>query len=142
MKSPGAPYEERVAWQSDASGREEQEAESAPLCMGEGSQLLRAAEGAGGHACAWPAPERWLTEAVRALSCDCTQVYVLMAWLPTFYEKGLKMDMANHTVLNFLPFLVMFIFSNLSGVAADRLIGKQVRRSGRELRTDASGPGS
>ena len=55
------------------------------------------------------------------------QVYVLMAWLPTYYEKGLKMDMADHTVLNFLPFLVMFIFSNLSGVAADRLIGKQVR---------------
>ena len=53
------------------------------------------------------------------------QVYVLMAWLPTFYEKGLKMDLANNTVLNFVPFLVMFIFSNLSGVTADRLIGKQ-----------------
>lgn len=65
-----------------------------------------------------------------------------MAWLPTYYEKGLQMDMANHTVLNFLPFLVMFIFSNLSGVAADRLIGKQVRASGSELQTDEPGRGS
>jgi len=51
-------------------------------------------------------------------------VYVLMAWLPTYYEKGLKMEMSRAGLMNLLPFFVMFVFSNVSGMVADRLIGR------------------
>jgi dipeptide/tripeptide permease len=54
-------------------------------------------------------------------------VYVLMAWLPTYFEKALKMDMSQAAFMNQLPYLVMFVFSNVGGIIADRLIGRMVR---------------
>eukprot|EP00242_Pyramimonas_sp_CCMP2087_P006381 CAMPEP_0198206246 /NCGR_PEP_ID=MMETSP1445-20131203/9780_1 /TAXON_ID=36898 /ORGANISM="Pyramimonas sp., Strain CCMP2087" /LENGTH=435 /DNA_ID=CAMNT_0043878865 /DNA_START=328 /DNA_END=1635 /DNA_ORIENTATION=+ len=51
-------------------------------------------------------------------------VYVLMAWLPTYFEKALKMDMSQAAFMNQLPYLVMFVFSNVGGIIADRLIGR------------------
>lgn len=53
-------------------------------------------------------------------------LYVLMNWLPTYFEKGLKISLHNMGFSKMLPYLVMFIFSNVGGVVADHLVTRRI----------------
>jgi len=55
--------------------------------------------------------------------CNNWWFYVLLAWLPTFVTKGLGVDYASVGYFAMMPHIALFIFINLSGVVADRLIG-------------------
>ncbi len=48
-------------------------------------------------------------------------LYVLMNWLPTYFEKGLQLsleEMGFYKIM--IPFSNMFVFSNVGGVIADQ----------------------
>ncbi|KAJ4980118.1 hypothetical protein NE237_010898 [Protea cynaroides] len=49
-------------------------------------------------------------------------LYVLMNWLPTYFELGLQLTLQEMGSSKMLPYLNMFIFSNIGGVVADHLI--------------------
>jgi ACS family sodium-dependent inorganic phosphate cotransporter len=49
-------------------------------------------------------------------------LYVLMNWLPTYFEKGLNQSLHSMGFSKMLPYLVMFIFSNVGGVVADHFV--------------------
>ncbi|XP_042515164.1 probable anion transporter 6 [Macadamia integrifolia] len=49
-------------------------------------------------------------------------LYVLMNWLPTYFEQGLQLSLQEMGSSKMLPYLNMFIFSNIGGVVADHLI--------------------
>lgn len=53
-------------------------------------------------------------------------LYVLMNWLPTYFEKGLHVSLHNMGFSKMLPYLVMFIFSNVGGVVADHFVTTRV----------------
>lgn len=55
--------------------------------------------------------------------CNNWWFYVLLAWLPTFVTKGLGVDYASVGFFAMMPHIALFLFINISGVAADRLIG-------------------
>ncbi|KAJ7538317.1 hypothetical protein O6H91_11G043300 [Diphasiastrum complanatum] len=52
-------------------------------------------------------------------------LYVLMNWLPTYFDQGLHVGLENMGMAKMLPYLVMFVFSNVGGVVADHLISRQ-----------------
>ncbi|MCO5562332.1 hypothetical protein L7F22_015958 [Adiantum nelumboides] len=49
-------------------------------------------------------------------------LYVLMNWLPTYFNEGLGVSLESLGVSKTVPYLNMFIFSNVGGVIADHLI--------------------
>lgn len=53
-------------------------------------------------------------------------LYVLMNWLPTYFELGLKLSLHEMGSSKMLPYLNMFVFSNIGGVVADYLITRRV----------------
>eukprot|EP00897_Mesotaenium_endlicherianum_P002692 jgi/Mesen1/2450/ME000158S01644 len=53
-------------------------------------------------------------------------LYVLMNWLPTYFDQGLHASLSNMGFSKMLPYFVMFIFSNVGGVIADHLITKRI----------------
>ncbi|KAL8224430.1 hypothetical protein R6Q57_019905 [Mikania cordata] len=53
-------------------------------------------------------------------------LYVLMNWLPTYFELGLKSSLQEMGSSKMMPYLNMFIFSNIGGVIADHMITKQI----------------
>jgi ACS family sodium-dependent inorganic phosphate cotransporter len=53
-------------------------------------------------------------------------LYVLMNWLPTYFEKGLNASLHNMGFSKMLPYLVMFIFSNVGGVVADHFVSTRI----------------
>ncbi|KAL4616526.1 hypothetical protein ACB092_07G205300 [Castanea dentata] len=53
-------------------------------------------------------------------------LYVLMNWLPTYFEKGLQLSLQEMGFYKMIPFLNMFIFSNVGGVIADHLITNRI----------------
>lgn len=53
-------------------------------------------------------------------------LYVLMNWLPTYFEQGLQLSLQEMGSSKMMPYLNMFIFSNIGGVIADHLIVKRV----------------
>ena len=53
-------------------------------------------------------------------------LYVLMNWLPTYFEKGLKVSLHTMGLSKMVPYLVMFLFSNVGGVVADHLIIRRI----------------
>jgi ACS family sodium-dependent inorganic phosphate cotransporter len=56
--------------------------------------------------------------------CSNWWFYVLLAWLPTFITKGLGVDYASVGFFAMMPHIALFIFINLSGFVADRLIDR------------------
>lgn len=50
--------------------------------------------------------------------------YVLMNWLPTYFEQGLHAPLAHMGAAATIPYLLMFLALNAGGVLADRLIGR------------------
>ncbi|XAR60043.1 hypothetical protein NMG60_11033273 [Bertholletia excelsa] len=53
-------------------------------------------------------------------------LYVLMNWLPTYFEQGLQLSLQEMGSSKMVPYLNMFIFSNIGGVIADHLITKRI----------------
>lgn len=54
--------------------------------------------------------------------CYNWSLYVLLSWLPTFVTKGLGVDFANSGWVSMLPHLVSFVFLNIAGNVADRMV--------------------
>uniref|UniRef100_A0A0D6R7G8 Major facilitator superfamily (MFS) profile domain-containing protein n=1 Tax=Araucaria cunninghamii TaxID=56994 RepID=A0A0D6R7G8_ARACU len=53
-------------------------------------------------------------------------LYVLMNWLPTYFEKGLQLSLHKMGSSKMLPYLNMFVFSNIGGFIADHLITRRL----------------
>ncbi|EYU32361.1 hypothetical protein ABFS82_05G142800 [Erythranthe guttata] len=53
-------------------------------------------------------------------------LYVLMNWLPTYFEMGLNSSLQEMGSTKMMPYLNMFIFSNIGGVIADHLITRRI----------------
>jgi MFS transporter, ACS family, solute carrier family 17 (sodium-dependent inorganic phosphate cotransporter), other len=53
-------------------------------------------------------------------------LYVLMNWLPTYFELGLGLSLQDMGSSKMLPYFNMFIFSNIGGVIADYLITRRI----------------
>ncbi|KAF6985535.1 hypothetical protein CFC21_003386 [Triticum aestivum] len=53
-------------------------------------------------------------------------LYVIMNWLPTYFELALKLSLQDMGSSKMLPYFNMFIFSNIGGVVADHLITKRI----------------
>ncbi|XP_076946694.1 putative anion transporter 5 [Bidens hawaiensis] len=53
-------------------------------------------------------------------------LYVLMNWLPTYFELGLGSSLQEMGSSKMVPYLNMFIFSNIGGVIADHVITKRI----------------
>ena len=54
--------------------------------------------------------------------CNNWWFYVLLSWLPTFVTKGLGVDYSSVGLFTMMPHIALFLFINISGVVADRLI--------------------
>ncbi len=55
--------------------------------------------------------------------CNNWSLYVLLAWLPTFVNKGLGVDYASIGIYAMMPHIASFICLNIAGNFADRMIG-------------------
>ncbi|XP_068649781.1 probable anion transporter 6 [Aristolochia californica] len=53
-------------------------------------------------------------------------LYVLMNWLPTYFQQGLQLSLQEMGSSKMMPYLNMFIFSNIGGIVADHLITKKI----------------
>ncbi|XP_062211794.1 probable anion transporter 7 isoform X2 [Phragmites australis] len=53
-------------------------------------------------------------------------LYVLMNWLPTYFELGLQLSLQDMGSSKMLPYFNMFIFSNVGGMIADHLITRRI----------------
>ncbi|KAL6556742.1 putative anion transporter 5 [Orobanche gracilis] len=53
-------------------------------------------------------------------------LYVLMNWLPTYFELGLQQSLEEMGSYKMIPYLNMFLFSNIGGVIADHLITRRI----------------
>lgn len=53
-------------------------------------------------------------------------LYVLMNWLPTYFDKALQTSLEELGFSKMVPYLFMFLFSNIGGVVADHLITKRM----------------
>ena len=54
--------------------------------------------------------------------CNNWSLYVLLSWLPTFVTDGLGVSFANSGLVSMLPHLVSFVFLNVAGQVADRMV--------------------
>lgn len=73
--------------------------------------------------------------------CNNWSLYVLLAWLPTFVNKGLGVDYASVGLFAMMPHIAAFIFLNVAGNVADRLVkgGMSVTRVRKLMMTIAFG---
>ncbi|KAL3520294.1 hypothetical protein ACH5RR_018443 [Cinchona calisaya] len=53
-------------------------------------------------------------------------LYVLMNWLPTYFELGLQLSLQEMGSSKMMPYFNMFVFSNVGGVLADYLVTRRV----------------
>lgn len=53
-------------------------------------------------------------------------LYVLMNWLPTYFELGLEVSLQEMGSSKMMPYFIMFLFSNFGGVVADIFITKKI----------------
>jgi ACS family sodium-dependent inorganic phosphate cotransporter len=58
--------------------------------------------------------------------CNNWSLYVLLSWLPTFVNKGLGVDYSAVGWFTMIPSAASFLFLNVAGGVADRLIGSGV----------------
>lgn len=56
--------------------------------------------------------------------CNNWSLYVLLSWLPTFVTQGLGVDYAAVGWFTMVPHVTLFLFLNVAGRLADRLIEK------------------
>lgn len=53
-------------------------------------------------------------------------LYVLMNWLPTYFELGLQLSLQEMGSSKMMPYFNMFVFSNIGGVIADHLVTRRI----------------
>ena len=58
--------------------------------------------------------------------CNNWSLYMLLTWLPTFVTKGLGVDFKSVGVFTMLPHIAYFVFLNVAGTIADRLITRGI----------------
>lgn len=58
--------------------------------------------------------------------CVTWGYFVLLTWLPTYFNKELGFDLAASSFLSIAPWLAMFISANAGGVIADSLLVRNV----------------
>jgi ACS family sodium-dependent inorganic phosphate cotransporter len=58
--------------------------------------------------------------------CSAWTLYVLLAWLPSYFRKVHDMNVLNAGFYSAAPWLTMFLFVNLGGWIADGMIRRQV----------------
>ena len=51
-------------------------------------------------------------------------LYATMNWMPTYFESALRVSLVHMGFAKIVPYLSLFIFSNLSGMAGDHLISR------------------
>jgi len=61
--------------------------------------------------------------------------YVIMNWLPTYFNSVLKVELSSLGWLKTLPYIIMFLMSNVGGWAGDWFILKQKFPVGRARKT-------
>lgn len=73
--------------------------------------------------------------------CNNWSLYVLLSWLPTFVNKGLGVDYASVGWFTMIPHIASFLFLNIAGNIADRLIraGRDVGRVRKLMQTIGCG---
>jgi ACS family sodium-dependent inorganic phosphate cotransporter len=73
--------------------------------------------------------------------CNNWSLYVLLSWLPTFVNKGLGVDYASVGWVTMIPHIASFLFLNIAGNIADRLIrsGMDVGKVRKLMQTIGSG---
>jgi ACS family sodium-dependent inorganic phosphate cotransporter len=54
--------------------------------------------------------------------CSNWVLYMLLAWLPSYFHGALHFDLVKAGLLSAAPWLSMFVFGNLGGMVADRMI--------------------
>jgi MFS family permease len=54
--------------------------------------------------------------------CNNWSLFLLLSWLPTFINKGLGVDYTSIGFYTMVPFIVSFLFFNIFGSIADRMI--------------------
>lgn len=54
--------------------------------------------------------------------CANWGTYVLLAWMPTYVNRGLGVDFSSVGMLSMLPYFASFLFFNVAGGIADRLL--------------------
>lgn len=54
--------------------------------------------------------------------CNNWSLYVLLSWLPTFVNKGLGVDYGSVGWVTMIPHIASFLFLNIAGNVADRMI--------------------
>ncbi len=54
--------------------------------------------------------------------CSNWVLYMLLAWLPSYFHGALGFDLVHAGLLSAAPWLSMFIFGNLGGLVADKMI--------------------
>jgi MFS transporter, ACS family, solute carrier family 17 (sodium-dependent inorganic phosphate cotransporter), other len=69
--------------------------------------------------------------------CNNWSLYVLLSWLPTFVNQGLGVDFGAVGLVAMIPHIALFLFLNVAGSVADRLIasGMAVGRVRRLMQT-------
>ena len=69
--------------------------------------------------------------------CNNWGGYVLLAWMPTYITQALGVDYAQVGLFSMVPALFQFLFLNVSGIVADRLIatGRDVTRIRKTMQT-------
>jgi ACS family sodium-dependent inorganic phosphate cotransporter len=58
--------------------------------------------------------------------CNNWSLYVLLTWLPTFVNQGLGVSFASVGVFTMFPHIAYFVFLNVAGNIADRLIRRGI----------------
>ena len=54
--------------------------------------------------------------------CSNWVLYMLLAWLPSYFHGALGFDLVHAGLLSAAPWLSMFVFGNLGGLVADKMI--------------------
>ena len=54
--------------------------------------------------------------------CSNWVLYMLLAWLPSYFHGALGFDLVHAGLLSAAPWLSMFVFGNLGGLLADKMI--------------------
>lgn len=69
--------------------------------------------------------------------CNNWSLYVLLSWMPTFVNKGLGVDYSQIGWFTMIPNIISFMFLNLAGNLADRMIrsGRDVARTRKLMQT-------
>ncbi|KAI4355090.1 hypothetical protein L6164_003896 [Bauhinia variegata] len=56
--------------------------------------------------------------------CHNWGTFILLTWMPTYYNQVLKFNLTESGLLSVLPWLTMAIFANIGGWIADKLVSK------------------